>query len=288
MHGLGICHRDVKPDNIVLFDDMDSGGVVCRRLSDKKKLVAKFIDFGIAVYKGVYVVENSQYRDFDSVLHQTNPDGTMRLAGTAAKAASPVKGGLGSPRAAKLLESARTVAEIGSGGQPFEDGIQTVSLADIHEHTCCAPSAGTGGHSPKERVRPYGTETYSPPEKYPKSCNGHYPSCLWMPGDMWGLGIILADILCGSPKGVCLSGTDWKKLFAEATDQVLWHKFLCKNKLHEIKRAKKSISTDQIPDEWKQAIEFLRALFKIDPAERLTAAQAVRHPFLKLADLYHS
>ena len=175
-----------------------------------------------------------------------------------------------------------------SGGQRFEDGIQTVSLADIHEHTCCAPSAGTGGHWPKERVRPYGTETYSPPEKYPKSCNGHYPSCLWMPGDMWGLGIILADILCGSPKGVCLSGTDGKKLFAEATYQVLWHKFLCKSKLHEIKRAKKSDPIDQIPDEWKQAIEFLRALIKIDPAERLTAAQALHHPFLKLADKYHS
>ena len=105
---------------------------------------------------------------------------------------------------------------------------------------------------------------------------------------MWGLGIILADILCGDPKGVCLSGTDGKKLFAEATDQVLCHKFWCKNKLHEIKRAKKSIPTDQILDEWKQAIEFLRALIKIDPAERLTAAQAVHHPFLKLADLYHS
>jgi serine/threonine protein kinase len=39
-----------------------------------------------------------------------------------------------------------------------------------------------------------------------------------------------------------------------------------------------------VPDEWTDAKDLLRGLTRLDPLQRLTAREALQHPFIKLAD----
>ena len=47
----------------------------------------------------------------------------------------------------------------------------------------------------------------------------------------------------------------------------------------------RSKSEDPIPDEWKEAVEFVQDTLQHTPDFRLTPAKELQHPFIKLADL---
>ena len=66
-----------------------------------------------------------------------------------------------------------------------------------------------------------------------------------------------------------------KVIFAEADDRVIWSKL---NKLPA------ALKEGRIPDQWTEVMDLLRSLTRLNPHERMTAAEVLQHPFLKKAD----
>jgi hypothetical protein len=145
---------------------------------------------------------------------------------------------------------------------------------------------------PRQRQKGWDTMAYSPVETQPSL----YPdqerleARNWQPGDVWSLGVMMAEVMMGRGKRHCLSTdfsrsnqTDSKKLFAEWTDQVMWSKYLEKSTAWRHSEE----NPGEVPDEWVDAIDLLRGLTRLDPRQRLTARDALQHPFLKLADKIH-
>jgi serine/threonine protein kinase len=92
---------------------------------------------------------------------------------------------------------------------------------------------------------------------------------------MWALGIVLANVLGGSGIRMSLLGSHDKMIFAEADDRVIWRKL---NKLPV------ALKEGRVPDQWTEVMDLLRSLTRLNPHERMTAAEVLQHPFLKKAD----
>jgi serine/threonine protein kinase len=169
---------------------------------------------------------------------------------------------------------------MGRGGRRWrKHGAAEPSTEDqrrFSELRCSYTSARLESAEPLFR-RGRGTLTYTPPETLPKPAEGaeFLTARDYQPGDMWALGIVLANVLGGS--GIRLShlGSHDKKIFAQAEDRVIWTKL---NKLPA------ALQEQTVPSEWKDVMDLLRSLTREDPVERMTAKEVLDHPFLKLAD----
>ena len=63
----------------------------------------------------------------------------------------------------------------------------------------------------------------------------------------------------------------------------MWSKYL--EKLTRWRHSEENLG--EVPDEWADAIDLLWGLTRLDPLQRLTARDALQHPFTKLADNIH-
>jgi serine/threonine protein kinase len=93
---------------------------------------------------------------------------------------------------------------------------------------------------------------------------------------MWSLGVGLANVLGGSGLRLSLMSAHDKMLFAEAHDRVIWTRL---NKLPA------ALEKGCVPAQWTDVMDLLRSLTRLNPQERLTAAEVLQHPFLKKADM---
>ena len=96
------------------------------------------------------------------------------------------------------------------------------------------------------------------------------------PADMWALGIMLFQVLSGNACRAPPDDYNEKRSLHETELRALWHGWM------------KKAPCTSIPDEWIPALEFLKDLLELQPEKRLTAAEALQHPFIKLADKFRS
>ncbi len=96
-----------------------------------------------------------------------------------------------------------------------------------------------------------GTVTYTPPESIPPRPAGakFLTSRDYQPGDMWSLGVVLANVLGGSGIRLALISALDKIFFAEAQDSVIWKRL---NKLPA------ALQQDKVPDRWTDVMDLLR------------------------------
>ena len=122
-----------------------------------------------------------------------------------------------------------------------------------------------------------GTLPYTPPEVTPKLADGaqFLTARDYQPGDMWALGVILANVLGGSGIRLAHLSSHDKKIFAQAEDRVIWCKL---NKLPA------ALREQLVPPEWTDVMDLLRSLTREEPSERMTALEVLDHPFLKQAE----
>jgi serine/threonine protein kinase len=157
-----------------------------------------------------------------------------------------------------------------------------IPMSIIHMINPVAPSTQTQAKSDviRRKAPAYsGTMTYTPPEPIPPR-PAHKPfltSRDYQPGDMWSLGVVLANVLGGSGIRLSMISSHDKALFAEAQDRVIWTKL---NKLPAALDSK-----GRIPDQWTDVMDLLRSLTRLNPHDRMTAAEVLEHPFLKKADM---
>ena len=155
-----------------------------------------------------------------------------------------------------------------------------IPMRAVHSYVPVAPSTQPKGDAgPLRRKAPLysGTLSYTPPEVIPKLEEGakYLTARDYQPGDMWALGIILANVLGGSGIRLSLISAHDKKIFAQAEDRVIWRRL---NKLPA------AFQDNVVLAQWIDVMDLLLSLTREDPAERMTANEVLDHPFLKLAE----
>ena len=113
-----------------------------------------------------------------------------------------------------------------------------IPLGAIHMINPVAPSTqkGTTADVIRRKAPLYsGTVTYTPPESIPPRPAGakFLTSRDYQPGDMWSLGVVLANVLGGSGIRLALISAHDKIIFAEAQDRVIWKRL---NKVQQTAR----------------------------------------------------
>ena len=156
-----------------------------------------------------------------------------------------------------------------------------IPMSAIHSINPVAPSTQKENQSGAVRRKApqySGTMTYTPPEPMPPRASGQMflTSRDYQPGDIWSLGVVLANVLGGSGLRLSLMSAHDKALFAEAQDRVIWKKL---NKLPA------ALDDGCVPALWTDVMDLLRSLTRLKPSERLTAAEVLAHPFLRKADM---
>jgi len=158
------------------------------------------------------------------------------------------------------------------GGKEGAPGLLSISMRALHLQTGCFPSQATKSDPPVpvQFARGFGTAHFAPPEAQPKRKEGEdfLSARAWQPGDMWAVGLMIAEMVKGNGRRIVFSPSDshGKMLFAEDGDKLFWNKHLEKN--------------GDIPGEWEQCVDLIRNLCAYDPEDRLTAADALQHPFI--------
>ncbi|ESO08216.1 hypothetical protein HELRODRAFT_185431 [Helobdella robusta] len=108
----------------------------------------------------------------------------------------------------------------------------------------------------------FGTPGYMSPESIKRSMYPNVPG-YGRPADMWAAGVIMYSLLVGSPP------------------------FYHRNELRMLRmimEGKYSVSTADFQDISETAIDLIKKLLVVDPKERLTAKEALQHPFLARKD----
>ena len=277
----GIAHGDLKGLNVMLSYKLRGGPESILRDETGRKAVPLLIDFGNATLPGMHHVwaKEEDLRHYDP---------TTETFGKEPVYLTPAAKGGATPRAQKLLADsqgeARTVPRLAP--RSFYQDIHEYSLKELHVHTATVPSSMPADEPPPWPVAAVkswgGTEGYIPPEGNHKPPDGtSIKSTDRIPGDMYALGIMLLRALSGYDNNtrVPQDRAD-KKSLCEAEPPCLWCTYLMKNV--------RSKSEDPIPDEWKEAVEFLKDTLTLRPDKRLTPAQALQHPFIKLAERFRS
>ena len=272
MHALNLAHRDLKEDNILAMRVAPGVDGYIHFNMQGNKWTGRLGDCGKALCFGVeFHVESD----------------TSAVTAIASK------------RAKKTLETVRNPGQrctVAQSLQPFSFDEQLNPPADmvskmgtvpivipvraVHLQNPVAPSTHKKGDSTMiQRKAPQysGTLTYSPPEAMPPLPHGSQflTARDYQAGDMWALGIVLANVLGGSGIRMSLLGSHDKMIFAEADDRVIWRKL---NKLPV------ALKEGRVPDQWTEVMDLLRSLTRLNPHERMTAAEVLQHPFLKKAD----
>ena len=264
-HNIGIRHGDVKSENLIMVPSGFAPNIPSIRTVDGKKAVF-LIDFGSGMLPGVHNVKEGMVEEY-----------TKQLATSTASTK------LASARAATMVQLASL------GKQPVNDeqapgpGPQSYSIRALNTRFACAPSSSPG--EVPMPVKPYkiwgGTEGYIPPEAHSNSRQEmkgpRLLSSDFMPGDMYAFGIMVLNIFAGGTKIDRLhprTSKD-KMLLCEAELRSLWHNYMGKSSRPPLQSA--------VPPEWELAIDFVKCILRADPSARLTATEALRHPFIELS-----
>jgi serine/threonine protein kinase len=270
LHSLNSAHCDVKPDNIIMTKSQGKAAahpnsrVVAMTADDHSRFI-KLGDHGNAKLFSTKFGEDQPKLTQDKRRNRATEACNLALGSGSAQPQLPV---CESPAAcpAKRMDA----TESGRGPAVFE-----VTLRAVHLLTGCAPSTALPDDPPPPaaKIGGWGTRSYSPPEAKPVPVRGKQLSARdWQPGDMWACGVILAEMLSGgSVLGLLHGSPHEKKLFSEAHDEALWCKYLGKNPL---------AGNSGIPSDWADAIDLMRKLTRENPHLRLTAIEALQHPFL--------
>lgn len=265
MHGLNCAHRDLKEDNILALKVAAGVAGYIHYMTSGKKMTGRLGDCGKALYFGVEFHTECDNASIKAV-------STARARKTAAAVAAPLF-----DQAIKLGEVKTPADMLGKHGTvPL-----TISMSLVHQIIPVAPSTqktkDTAAAVKRKAPLYSGTIPYTPPETMPKLADGakFLTARDYQPGDMWALGIMLANVLGGSGIRLAHLGSHDKKIFAQADDRVIWCKL---NKLAT------ALQEQKVPPEWTDVMDLLRFLTREEPAERMTAKEVLDHPFLKQAE----
>jgi serine/threonine protein kinase len=272
MHALNLAHRDVKEDNILAMRVAPGVNGYIYYSTAGKKWTGRLGDCGKALSFGV---------EFEP---ETSLSGPAKGASKRAKNTVAALGG-----SAHALKHDRQVLHPDEFKPPAEMASKfgtvplLIPMSVIHLINPVAPSTQKQSDMPviRRKAPQYsGTMTYTPPEQTPPSqaSEQFLTSRDYQAGDMWSLGVVLANMLGGSGLQVRLSmmSSHDKMIFAEAENRVIWIKL---NKLPA------ALDNGSVPDLWTDVMDLLRSLTRKIPHERLTAAEVLEHPFLKRADM---
>ena len=271
VHSVGFAHRDLKWANLLMLSmDRAVPGPYHTFLSGKKGQVYTS-DFGMAIPPNIktFFPKNAAVKISrgEKVLQNNAGPGIMRRDEIQeAKQQTQIK----------LREQSALPARL-----KLKDGVQEApALFEINTRslqllTGCFPSQAKEGDPlpPPQYASGWGTQIYAPPERNPKDISGSAQARAFQAGDSWALGAMLIDMVKGNGLRVGYQPDDshGRHLFANCSDSVFWQ-------IHLNKTGK------CVPDEWHDCIDLIRNLCADDPEDRLTAAEALNHEFLKPRD----
>jgi len=149
-----------------------------------------------------------------------------------------------------------------------------IPLQEIHDHYPVFPKLSSKRVVTMKAPSSGSTPSHSPPENHPFIKGGQtiLNSRDWQPSDMWAFGIIIGDVLAGG-RGISPIDAHQRLVLANNSDATLWTAL-----------GKNPLRGQPLPDHWREAFDFLQALLHADPRARMTARDALDHPFLKHAD----
>ena len=170
-----------------------------------------------------------------------------------------------------VLPARLKLKDIGVQDAPalFEINIRSLQLL-----TGCFPSHAKEGDPPPppQYACGWGTPSYAPRESNPEKARGSAfaQARSYQAGDVWALGAMLTEIVKGRGLKVAYQPDDahGKELFATCSSVVFWRMHLNK-------------TGDAVPEEWEQCVDLIRNLCSLEPADRLSATDALQHEFLR-------
>jgi serine/threonine protein kinase len=265
-HNLGIRHGDLKVENIIMVPAASAPSNFFMRTDDGKKVVY-LLDFGSAMLPGVHYVLPGGVEDYIRKLPSSK---------------APPQ--LASQRAATMVQRASTSgAKHEIDEQAPGPGPQPYSIRALHRKFACAPSSEPGVDAmPVKAYTLYGgTEGYIPPEAHsqsrPEMKGPRLLSSDFMTGDMYAFGIMVLNIFAGGLKidRIHPRNRADKNLLCEAELRSIWHNYM--------RKTPRPAQQSAVPPEWELPMDFVKCILRADPCSRLTATEALRHPFLELA-----
>jgi hypothetical protein len=278
MHSLNLAHRDLKEDNILAMRVAPGVEGYIYYNTQGKKWTGRLADCGKALCFGVeFHVET---------------EGPTTAAGAAAgKATKRAKNAVNAIFKLPVYSPQKRASPLAlneqlqpMAGMESKTGTvpKVIPVRAIHLLNPVAPSTDKKGDPTTiKRKAPFysGTITYTPPETIPPlPCGSEFLTARdYQAGDMWSVGIVLANVLGGSGLRLSMLGSHDKMIFAQAEDRVIW------TKLNKLSAALKE--DGKVPDPWTDAMDLLRSLTRLDPQERMTATEVLQHPFLKKAEM---
>ena len=276
LHCTGNSHRDVKGSNFLGFSPRPGMKGRVYTSPSGRHVLWRLNDFGKAVSFGQKGIPEKP-----PVLLSTSSKSRHRAKQVLAKHV-PFRGY--NEHAERVLEQRKAVEVLlqqpdllpkriaVKGGKDGAPGLYAVSTRALHLQNGCFPSQAKSDDPPVPLCYAggYGTAHFAPPES-PQVRNEReefLSSRAWQSGDMWAVGLMVAEMVKGKGRRIVFSPDDThgKVLFAQDGDKLFWNKHLDKK--------------GDIPDEWEQCIDLIRNLCAYDPNERLTASAALRHPFI--------
>jgi hypothetical protein len=286
-HASGMAVRDMKPSNWILKEIVPSesgplgpGRDTAVKTKDGIVSAVYLIDFGCSMFDSVRYVRRAEKRLGQALAGH----GATKSRIASPRAVQAFQGGVQAlqGKGAPLVTSAGPSSvgtPLDSIGQPLSHGQYTcVMQRDIREAfglwTPTQTSTGKPYSRPLQIFREGGgTQHYNAPEHkcMPSNNHGTVSAQSLQPADMFAIGIALLDTL--SSKGYVQmprqEGRDEKLALARASDSDLWTKYLGKNSTSFARRSR----------DWQLALSLASSLISKEPEKRLTAHQALRHPF---------
>ena len=295
MHSLNLVHRDIKPSNTLFY--ASKSGTLNHHHTDAsgRSVICVLTDFGKS-----YTFKSKILTGTASGAAMTTPRARKiaSMHGISFEERLTMATELGREIAVEMSDlqrrPAETVWEVSKQYYPVsigrDDGLREVQIRSVHVINPCFPSSGrvdthiksADPPPPMQKQTGWGTSAFAPPEPHPSLREGmeYLEAVDFQSGDMYALGIWLAEMLAGNGLKLglttgpgCNEGTRaLKSIFADCADTVFWSRFLGKQLIN-----------GAIPEEYHDFVDFIRRLTRLNPQERISAKDALKHPFIALA-----